>query len=350
MIEIIKPDKTMARVLGPGKLLAGTVYVPSQFTLDVFCNGKHYVQNTLTKQCIEAQLPEQCRAGKGYDDLIRSMFLVPEDKDECAFYTGISSLLKICRHKEGTKSFTILPTLACNAHCVYCYEEGMKPVTMTSETVAQTIRYILEHRQDDKVSLHWFGGEPLLYPAVIDRICEGLREANVRYGSAIVSNGSLITPGIIRKMAGEWNISMVQISMDGSESDYIARKRYFSYQDEYHKVMKMISAMSEAGIKVSVRCNVDEENLDTIPGFLEDLKNTVNHKDNVWVYFATLYGTRSGENNLSLWKKVMALNTMVRPAGFNSGSGFKKKEQLRLNHCMADGGSVVIGPDGMLWQ
>ena len=28
MIEIIKPDKTMARVLGPGKLLAGTVYVP----------------------------------------------------------------------------------------------------------------------------------------------------------------------------------------------------------------------------------------------------------------------------------------------------------------------------------
>lgn len=53
----------------------------------------------------------------------------------------------------------------------------MKPVTMTPETADQTIRYILDTHEGDRVSLVWFGGEPLLCPDLIDRICGGLREA-----------------------------------------------------------------------------------------------------------------------------------------------------------------------------
>ena len=48
--------------------------------------------------------------------------------------------------------------------------------------------------------------------------------------------------------------------MDGAEPDYIARKRYYTARDQYHTVMEAVSRMSEAGIRVVIRCNVDEEN------------------------------------------------------------------------------------------
>jgi sulfatase maturation enzyme AslB (radical SAM superfamily) len=75
---------------------------------------------------------------------------------------------------------------------------------MTPETVEQVIRFIVSTYADKKVKITWFGGEPLLGEGIIDRICEGLREAGVEYKSTIISNGSLISPEIISKMVREW--------------------------------------------------------------------------------------------------------------------------------------------------
>ena len=140
MNEIRKPVETLAKILPPVQPIPGIAYVPSQFSLTFDHNGKQYVCNTLTRQCLEAELPALCMAGEGYDELIKRLFLVPEGKDECGFYNSISFLLRAYSRKKGRKGFTILPSLACNARCIYCYEEGMEPVTMTPETVEQTIR------------------------------------------------------------------------------------------------------------------------------------------------------------------------------------------------------------------
>ena len=303
--EIRKPDETLAKVLPPVRLLDGVVYVPSQFTLSFAYKGRDFVCNTLTRQCLETKLPGRCRAGEGYDALIRKLFLVPEGKDECGFYNAVVSMLRVFGKKKdskGYKGYTILPTLACNARCVYCYEEGMKPVTMAPGTVEQTIRYIVDTHTDKSVGLHWFGGEPLMCPDIIGRICEGLRDAGLHYRSSMVSNGSLITPEILAKMTGLWQLDRIQISMDGAESDYILRKRYINYQDHYHRVLEAIRMLSEAGIEVSIRCNVDEDNFDRIPAFLEDLKDGIPFKEKVRCYLSPLYGIRAGERSSGLEK------------------------------------------------
>ena len=349
MKDIQRADETLAKILPPVQPCTGLIYVPSQYSLSFDHNGKQYVYNTLTWQCLEAELPARCMAGEGYDELIKRLFLVPEGKDECGFYNSISFLLRAYSRKKGRKGFTILPSLACNARCTYCYEEGMEPVTMTPETVEQTIRYIIDTHRGDSVSLHWFGGEPLLRPDIIDRICEGVREAGLNYRSTMVSNGSLITPEIIGKMKGAWHLDKIQISMDGAESDYIARKCYYHYQDDYHRVMGSIDALAEAGIWVSIRCNVDEENWDRLPVFLEDAKRLITHKEKVKLYFAPLYGERIGENDLPIWKKVTAAKPMIEAAGFSHTPMFADKKGYRANHCMADGSGVVIGPDGSLY-
>ncbi len=347
--EIFGQDPFVKRILPPVKPKPGVKYVPSQYAFRFDYDGKHYVSNMLTKQCLEAELPESALAGEGYDELIEDMFLVPEDKDECAFYMSVAAVVRAYQKKEGVQAFTIMPTLGCNARCIYCYEEGMKQVTMTPEIVEQTIRFILKNRRSDKIHLAWFGGEPLLCPDMIDRICEGVREAGVDYHSTMISNGSLITPEIVEKMAGDWRLKRVQISMDGAEEDYIPRKNYYSYHDYYHVVMEGISRLSEAGITVSIRCNIDEKMLDRIPQYIEDLKNGISDKGHVRLYFSPLHGDRMTDRDLPLWKKTLTFAPLIREAGFHSVYHDRSVLRLRVLHCMADTGNVCIAPDGNLF-
>ncbi len=349
MNEIRGADPVLARLLPPVDLTRDCVYRPSQFALPFECGGKQYVFNTLTKQCAEAVLPASARAGEGYDDLILSLFLVPEDKDESRFYHSVVSMLRLYSRRPDFQGYTILPTTGCNARCVYCYEQGIKQVTMTPQTVEQTVRFILATHQAEPVSLSWFGGEPLLCPGIIDRICEGLRAAGVGYTSGMVSNGSLITPETIRRMTGDWKLSNIQISMDGCEADYIARKRYISRHDEYHAVMEAAGAMAKEGIEVQIRCNVDQDNWNGIPRFIEELRAGIANREKVSIYFVPLYHVQASGQSLPLREKILQADRAVREAGFRAVPFGSVGRSIRVFHCMADSGGVVIGPDGGLF-
>ncbi len=349
MIERNPQDAALSRILPAQEPQADMTYVPSQFAVTFEHNGKRYAFHTLTKQLLETDLSNAAESNSGKEALIRGLFLVPEEKDECAYYRSVSALMRIYHRKPGNNGFMILPTLGCNARCVYCYEEGMKPVSMTAETADAVVRYIVETHAVEPVKINWFGGEPLLRPDIIDRVSEGLKKAGVRYRGGMVSNGSLITPETVEKMKGLWNVTGVQISLDGCERDYIIRKRYVSYRDTYRSVMRAISDMSEAGIGVLVRCNTEESIWDGVPQFLKDLSETVAHKKNVRVYFSPLDYVRRGPDAYALWEKILDARTLIRDAGFEPLMQFGPKLSYQVFYCMADGGSVVIGPDGKLY-
>lgn len=349
MIEIRKPDAMLKKLLPPIELRQGIHYKPSQFALPFEHRGKPYVFHTLTKQCIEGRLPKSTGVGEGFDELIIAQFLVPEGKDECAYYNQISAITRAYTRKKRIGAYTILPTLGCNARCVYCYEEGMKPVTMTPETVQQTIRFILNTRQREGVHLRWFGGEPLLGEKTIDCVCEAMREAEIPYRSSMVSNASLITPDIISKMTTVWKLNRIQVSMDGAEEDYIPRKNYPTYRGYYCSVLENVSAMSKAGIAVTIRCNVDEENWARIPQFMDDLKENISHKEKVSVYFSPLYSVRISDRDAAVCETVRRARSMIEEAGFHAAPFMEPYFNFRVTHCMADEGSVVIAPDGKLY-
>lgn len=349
MIHICKPDAALAKLVLPQKAQPGISYVPSQFVLPFSHNEKQYAFNVLTKQLIEADLPRSACVGEGFDDLIEAMFLVPEGKDECAYYESVSRMMRLFGQKKGVPAFTIMPTLGCNARCVYCYEEGRKQIRMTPEIVEQTVRYILKTRTKEKIRINWFGGEPLLCPDIIDRVCDRLREENVPFDSFAITNGSLITPEIIDKMLNRWNLRRVQITLDGTETDYIARKRYYHDADQYHSVMNAIGRLSEAGIRIAVRVNVDENNWPGIPEFMNDMKRFVGNKEHVVLYFSPLMDVRAGENDLAMWEKIISATPLISEAGFGVFAYVVASMRFRANRCMADSGCVVIAPDGSLY-
>lgn len=350
MKQLLKPDERVSRLILPESPKPGVTYVPSQFAVRVTApDGTPCLFNTLTFQCMEAKLPASARAGGEADELIAARFLVPEGLDECGYYGFVFSLMHMAEPPSGSAGYTILPTMGCNARCVYCYEQGMEPVSMTRETEEATLRYILNTRGDRPVRLSWFGGEPLLRPDVMDRLCAGLGEAQVPYSSTMISNGSLITPEIIGKMTGLWHLRSLQISMDGAEEDYIARKCYPVYDGVYRRVLENVNRMAAAGIRVTVRCNVDGDNWERIPRFLEDLKAAVADRRRVSVYLAPLNAVREGENALPLWDAVRAAQPLIRAAGFRASGAIRLRRGFRLRYCMADADHPVIAPDGSLY-
>ena len=356
MKELAKPDGTLMKILPAQKLRLDTEYVRSQFTLPFAHEGRHIIYSTLTRQMWELDQPlgerfttSEIEASEGLTALMQGYFLVPEGKDECAFYEGLSRMLRALKKLKGIKGYTILPTLTCNARCVYCYEEGMKPVTMSTEIVEQTVQYILRTKAEGKIEIGWFGGEPLLGETIIDSICEQLREYGVEYSSGMITNGSLLTESVADKMAGLWKVTNVQISMDGAEPDYIARKRFIKYRDTYQTVMQAANLLTERNISVSIRCNVDEDNFDGVPKFLSDLSAAIPKKEKVHVYLAPLNAVRMGDHDLVMWRRVMDAEPLIREAGFGNIQYSGRGTGIRINHCMADMGSVVIAPDGSLY-
>lgn len=357
MKELSKPDQVLRKILPVQKLCENVYYVLSQFALSYVYGDRHFLYHTMTRQLWELEHPlEQAIAAveiAGSPDLTALMegyFLVPEGKDECAFYEGTSRMLRIFHKAKGIQGYTILPTFACNARCVYCYEEGMKQVTMTPEIAEQTVQYILQTKAEGRIEIGWFGGEPLMGESIIDRICERLQAEGVEYVSGMITNASLLTDALADKMAGPWKIRNVQVSMDGAEKDYIARKQYLRYHDTDQGVLEAIGRLTARNISVSVRCNADEENLAGIPEFLSDLSKNVTDKQKVHVYVAPLNAVRMGENDLFLWEKAMELEDRIREAGFRATSYSGGGLRLRIHHCMADKGSVVIAPDGSLYS
>ena len=51
-----------------------------------------------------------------------------------------------------------------------------------------------------------------------------------------------------------------------------------------------------------------------------------------------------------LWKKIVAVRPEIQYYGFDIRTGNGIGRGIRLTHCMADSGNVVITPDGSLYS
>ena len=98
------------------------------------------------------------------ENMYKVGFLVDENIDEL-------DLLKLRQVRQNfdtnTLTVTILPTDTCNFSCFYCFE-NKKGIMMSDKIQEETIKFI-ESLLDryKKLSICWFGGEPLLAANVV---------------------------------------------------------------------------------------------------------------------------------------------------------------------------------------
>ena len=291
----------------------------------------------------------------GLTEFLQNRVIVKLDFDDVKFYQSARTIRKTMKSakngKKGRGFYTILPTTACNARCVYCYEKGFVPSTMDERTALQTAEYIKSHYGEGAVKLNWFGGEPLVGEKYISVICDCLRASGIPFKSSMITNASLITPEIAGKMKEDWNMGKIQVSLDGPKATYEKRKQYYDpLRNTYESVMDCVETVARAEIETTARINVDYENAREMETYLEELFTRFGKYGNFSVYFASLYGIRGdGERYLELEKLVQKLNQKaIRLWNRKEKNGLRGSFKVRGNLCMADNveGSLVILPDG----
>lgn len=344
MITLQRPDSKISAFLGENKgVRHGDTVRPSQFALPLKLGTRNVIFNTLTKQCIESKYFEwfESHAERIFDEnniemlsLLKRDFLVASGLNEAELYAKLIKTIRVVEKPEpGYVGYTILPTTACNARCAYCFEQGIAFETMTDEVVEQTIRYIhATRRKDETISLHWFGGEPLMAEQIIERICTAMREVEVSYTSGIVTNGSLMNEELARKAKEEWNLTKAQITLDGREERYCEIKHYIAFPGSpYKAVLNGIHAMLDQGISVTIRLNVDDANLDEMIALTDELEEEFRQEGRISMYCHSIFAEEGMEyqNEEGFYEKMETLNERLYAFNRSRRENIQKEDEPR---------------------
>lgn len=276
-------------------------YKKSRFNLLKKISGEYILFNTLTREIVGLTDKEYDSYSKDVfsydqnDDFIKALieknYIIRSSIDELKRYKEVLNIYRLISTdpKKKIQQYKIFTTTYCNARCFYCFEEGMLHNHMSIETAENVVQYILKTCVDEKITLYWFGGEPLCNISVIDYICKRLREENKDYVSKIITNGFLIDEKLIDKATKLWNLIFAQITLDGTEEEHNKRKAYLKFSESPFKLtLRNIHSLLESGVYVSARLNFDEDNIEDIKSLIEQLKNDFTGYSNFRVYPAIL--------------------------------------------------------------
>jgi len=179
------------------------------------------------------------------------------------------------------RTVLILPTLACNANCIYCYVDPTlkaqpQLIYQSFERVAQRLQEYLCNNPEDEINCLWHGGEPSLLPlAYWEDVETHLRKYEVsRISKSVQTN--LITD---EKEKYQWLLDhgySISSSLDGSFEQHHNGRNISPRQ--YKNLIDNISYIRERREKMGVVCVVSRAqiyNPSSLLNFFEDLRINV---------------------------------------------------------------------------
>jgi len=183
---------------------------------------------------------------------------------------------------------TICPTMNCNFDCPYCFEHH-RPGKMTQE-VQDDVVALAERMMDasggKRLSVTWFGGEPLLAADVIESLSERLmalaEKCGAPYSAGIVTNGYLLT----RKnaeMLGRCKVSSCQVTIDGMGAVHDATRHLTGGGATFGRIVDNLRNV-KLPFRVNIRQNVQESNLNEVPAVREFIRKLAEESGNDIVY------------------------------------------------------------------
>lgn len=322
--------------------MTGSLILLEHDEIDAFLNPQNFIDKEVKKELIE------------------NWFLVPVENDDVTFANQLNAIMRFTIDsvkRPPITSYTIYPTTDCNARCFYCFELAKSSRIPMSPKVASDVGdYMLKASGGKPITIRWFGGEPLCNTEAMDIIGKRLQEANAEYKASMVSNGYLFDDVNVEKAKNLWNVSRVQITLDGTEEIY-NRVKAFIYKDgtsAFKRVMDNIERLLKADIYVSVRMNMDEHNADDLYALVDMLAERFGKYDKFMAYSHLLFENstikqknRSDAERHLLIERFFAFEDYIESKGIAMERGIRN--MLRFKQCMTDNNAATtVLPDGHL--
>lgn len=222
------------------------------------------------------ETPDSYTNFQNYDFLIKARILVDNQENDLNVY--LADVLKN-RYNSSDMALTILPTRGCNFGCIYCYEQDRPNVLMNEQTEKAIVKFVCSNSNLKRLSVVWYGGEPLLNFDSMVRLTKMFKQLNIEYSAKIVSNGYLLTKekaDLMKDLA----IRNIQITFDGSEEIHNQRRFLLGGQPTYRKIMDNLKYLLSINkeITIDIRTNIDRRNKDDYNKFYQDFKSEINDK------------------------------------------------------------------------
>lgn len=170
----------------------------------------------------------------------------------------------------------VVLNLDCNLACGYCFEEGVREKRAMSPETADLLVAMIEREhiiKGRRVSIDFYGGEPLLSVDLIRTISTRLRksceENGLSFDFSLVSNGTLLTRSLALELKG-LAMKAAKITLDGPREVHDQSRPFVSGKGSFDIIVKNILEIMEI-TKVQIGGNFTRGNYREFPKLLDHL-------------------------------------------------------------------------------
>ncbi len=185
------------------------------------------------------------------------------------------------RHDSTALRLTVLTTLQCNFACGYCFQgdhddHNRHAHKMSIETAAEVVVHAarqMDEIRPEKLSVTFFGGEPLLNLPVVYYLAEHFKAAatarGVRLSISIITNGLLLTPDVVDRLL-PFGLTGVKVTLDGDKAAHDRKRPLRGGQGTFDKIVANVRAVA-GKVAITIGGNFDADNADSYPALLDFL-------------------------------------------------------------------------------
>jgi uncharacterized protein len=179
---------------------------------------------------------------------------------------------------EGTMHVTLMPTLACNLACTYCFQKEQPAFTkMQERTEHSTLEWILrriDERGLSRLHVHYFGGEPLTRKEFMIRTAEVLTTSMAARGGTFTwsctTNGIGLTPDFVRKML-PFGAGSFKVTLDGDSETHDQMRVYRNGRGTFEEIFENVVACAPL-VRIHVGGNFLPEQKDSFERLLDRIE------------------------------------------------------------------------------
>ncbi len=280
-------------------------YKLSRFNVFLEKNGRYFVSNTFSHSIIELNGDEyemlstqklDFFSSDSIDVFYREGICVEKDLDEIGL---LRYAYNNAKNTADYMEFVVAPTLDCNFACPYCFETKRHHY-MHADMRDKVIGFYEEQvalSAYKKVKFAWYGGEPLIRFDIIKEMTEKAIRINEKYNVTcdivMTTNGYLLNSEIKEELE-RLGFRYIQITIDGTKEIHDSRRILLSGEGTFDRIIGNIKLFKNSEVEISVRVNIDKENVDAYQMVSKLVKGL--GMDNVKVYPALVEFTENQES------------------------------------------------------
>jgi len=293
--------------------------------------------------------------------LLRQGFLAPAAWDQAQILHGLAAAAK---RNRAFANLTVYMTPACNLKCRYCQDIDVIPgrrQTMALDTLDKALD-VLRHTPrgipPPKRSVQFFGGEPLVAPAMFRLMVMRIREREAigafgreGIGIHLLTNGTLLDEATIEFLSR--NHVQLSVSLDGLPCFHDRFRRDRRGERTYARVIAGIARTRKRGLDISIESIVTDFNAGALARFVRSMRDRFGIGDfylnfpigsPVWQRRFRL--TMPRKRLAQIFDRLLDIEDVCIEPLASRWRLFLKGFPVIASHSCMDAGRLVVYPDG----